>query len=73
MQDERFSYVVIRRGGRKETGAEHAIARYRQNADEMHDPQPYIDAQPRSWRRSEARYQKALALEQVMRGDSESL
>ncbi len=67
MQDERFSYVVLRRGGRK-VGASQAISRHSSDAAEMHDPQPYVDAQPRSWRKSEARYQRALALESLMEG-----
>ena len=69
-QDERFSYVVLRRGGRKATGAPHAISRQRQDAGELHSPQPYMDAQPRSWRKSEARFQRALALEALMQGQS---
>ncbi len=67
MQDERFSYVVLRRGGRK-VGASQAISRHSSDAAEMHDPQPYLDAQPRSWKKSEARYQRALALENLMEG-----
>ncbi len=43
MQDERFSYVVLRRGGRK-VGASQAISRHSSDAAEMHDPQPYVDA-----------------------------
>ena len=35
---------------------------------ELHSPQPYMDAQPRSWRKSEARFQRALALEALMQG-----
>ena len=70
VQDERFSYIVLRRGGRRETGAPHAISRRTLDAADMHDPQPYIDQQPRSWRKSEARYQRALALEDLMRGES---
>ena len=67
MQDERFSYVVLRRGSRK-VGASQAISRHSSDAAEMHDPQPYLDAQPRSWKKSEARYQRALALENLMEG-----
>ena len=69
VQDERFSYVVLRRGGRK-VGASQAISRHTSDTAEMHDPQPYLDLQPRSWRKSEARYQRALALENLMEGAS---
>ena len=67
VQDERFSYVVLRRGGRK-VGTSQAISRHTSDAAEMHDPQPYLDLQPRSWKKSEARYQRALALENLMEG-----
>ena len=69
LQDERFSYVVLRRGGRK-VGASQAISRHSSGAADVHDPQPYLDAQPRSWKKSEARYQRALALENLMEGAS---
>lgn len=69
LQDERFSYVVLRRGGRK-VGASQVISRHNSDAADMHDPQPYLDAQPRSWKKSEARYQRALALQNLMEGAS---
>ena len=72
LQDERFSYVVLRRGERK-VGASQAISRHTFDAADMHDPQPYLDAQPRSWRKSEARYQRALSLENLMQGACSNL
>ncbi|BDA42580.1 probable methyltransferase-like protein 17, mitochondrial at N-terminal half [Coccomyxa sp. Obi] len=64
-QDERYSYVVIRKEPRPQVKPALSISRHRQDSEEQDSYTPYLPP-PRSWRKSESKMRQAAALQQVI-------
>ncbi|KAK9909809.1 hypothetical protein WJX75_007685 [Coccomyxa subellipsoidea] len=66
-QDERYSYVVIRKEPRPELSSPLSISRHRQDAAELESATPYVP-KPQSWRKSESKMRQAAALQKILDG-----
>ena len=69
LQDERYSYVVIRKEPRPEMGSPLSISRHRQDAAELESHSPYLPS-PNSWRKSESKMRQAAQLQEVLDGEA---